>query len=105
MTQPAGGFIDGHPEMMMGYAAEGPPPELPGATDPLTSEMAEGKLLATADTTSSEQLLAFVVEANTLVGDLTNGAQASGQIYLEAEEVARTTIIGVADLDPFNEVQ
>ena len=101
MTQPAGDFIDGHPDVMMGYAAEGPAPVQPGAREPLVSAMkGDGDALVNADQTATMRLLGFVTEANTRVDRLTRGAQASGRIYLDAEERSAAAIIGVAALDP-----
>lgn len=103
MSQPTGDFIDGNPDIMMAYAAEGPNPVLLGAQQPLVSRLGpEGQALVNADQAATEELLAFVVDANTLITALTQSARASGAIYLEAEMAAQAAISGVADVDPPN---
>jgi hypothetical protein len=101
MPQPSADFIDGHPDVMMGYAAEGPAPVQPGAQEPLVSVLGpEGTALVNADRTATMRLLTFVTEANRRVDHLTLGAQTSGRIYLDAEDQSQAAIIGVAALDP-----
>jgi hypothetical protein len=96
------GFIDGDTAMITGFAAEGPSPELLGAQQPLQSRMEPaGNTLVTADQTSTQRLLTFVTAANTGIDHLTQTAKASGEIYLDGNEAARATLIGVVDLDPF----
>jgi hypothetical protein len=94
-------YINGAPELMRSYSAQGPDPAAvaPGGALVFIADT-EGEGFVNADLGYVGSLLAFVAAANAGIEHLREVARVSGDAYLEADTAGRFALVDLTEPAP-----